>query len=55
MHLSIGDKKAVAIVDGQAVDPAKVSIRAVFNKGGVVRLRVEDKEFSLDMDRMPAL
>jgi hypothetical protein len=46
MHLAIGDEKAVAIVDGHAIDPAKMSIDAVLNEGGVVGFSVEDEDRS---------
>src|ERR1035438_10294904 len=46
VHLAIGDEKAVAIVDGQAVDPTKMSIGAVLDQGGVMGLSVEDENRS---------
>jgi hypothetical protein len=36
VHLAVGDKEAVVVVDGEAVDPAEVRFKAVADELGFV-------------------
>jgi len=46
VHFAVGDKEPVIVVDGQAVDPSEVRLKAVADELGFVCFSVEDEDGS---------